>query len=442
MSNYEDKGRAATLRSERMFDRPAVEPTQTDVGARFPWFKLALTIMPAAFLMQVDKQGFAVLAPLIQKELNVDLVTIAWILAITAWSYAAFQIPGAWLAARLGPLLTLGLCVLGWSCAVVITPLAIGPMSLMFVRASMRAMQAPDWLSSVMILEREVPVALRSRGSGALLAASYFGIVLTGPLAVAVATHLGWRACFEILGVIGCVFAIGLLLYARSSRHMPTTTKPKKAPYSFALAEALKDPRIHALAFTYFSFSAVQSFVYVMLPLYLAHDRHTSLTHIGWLSSAPFVTLYLAVVTAGFLSDALWRRFRSLFVARGLLGGLAMFCSSACFAVGMSMSQTTATLVLTCAGMAFVGIGDVALWSAVQDTKPGAGGFKTAWVQILGAVGFGLAPLIAAKMVETSGRWGEVRFLLLASGVVAAASLLMAQIRPPTVNPGTAESAR
>ncbi len=439
MGSDEDGKQAAALHTESTFDLSAVEQAKTNMGARAPWLKLALTIMPAAFLMQMGKQGFVVLAPLIQRELNIDLVTTAKILAVTAWSYAAFQIPGAWLAARLGPLLTLGLCVLVWSCAVVITPLAIGPMSLMFLRGSMRAMQAPDWLSSVMILEQEVPVSLRSRGSGALLAAAYFGIVLTGPLAVGVTSHLGWRACFQLLGAIGCAFGIGLLLYVRFS---PTTTKPKEDRRSLGLAETMKDLRIHALAFTYLSFSAVQSFVYVMLPLYLAHDRHTSLSHIGWLSSAPFVTLYLAVVTAGFLSDALWRRFRSLFVARALLGGLAVLCSGTCFAVGMSLNRTTAMMVLTCAGMAFVGIGDVALWSAVQDTQPGAGGFKTAWVQILGAVGFGLAPLIAAKMVASSGRWDEVRFLLLASGVVAAASLITAQICLPTVIPGTAVSGR
>jgi MFS family permease len=418
---------------------PAREITG-DIGARAPWLKLTLTVMPAAFLMNIDKQVIVILAPMIQKEFDLDLVTITQILAVGAWSYAMFQIPGAWLAARLGPLLTIGLCVSGWSFAVLITPFAIGPMSLMFLRASMGALQAPDWLSSVMILEREVPLRLRSRGSAALLGAAYFGAIVSGPLTAVIASQWGWRACFQVFGICGVFFGISLLLFAVTNLPRPQATLTSRDWSGLRLIETMKQPRIHALATAYLLFSGVQSFVYVMLPIYLAHDRHISLIETGWLSSAPFVALYLAVLTGGILSDAILKRTKSLFVARVPVGGIAMIGSGTCFAIGMSMNGLTTMMLFTCAGMAFVGIGQVVLWSAVQDTTSGAGGFPTAWVQVLGGVGLGLAPLIAANMVAASGDWGMVRFLLLASGIGAAACLWLVQPHRPFITVRTASA--
>ena len=56
-----------------------------DISARAPWLKLTLTVMPAAFLMNIDKQVIVILAPMIQKEFELDLVTITQILAVGAW---------------------------------------------------------------------------------------------------------------------------------------------------------------------------------------------------------------------------------------------------------------------------------------------------------------------------------------------------------------------
>jgi MFS family permease len=383
--------------------------------------------------MHMDKQIMVVLAPMIQKEFDLDLVTMTQILAVTAWSYAMFQVPGAWLAARLGPLLTLGLCVFGWSLVVLVTPIAIGSMSLLLLRAMMGALQAPDWFSSVLILEREVPVRLRSRGSAALLGAAYFGAFVSGPMMAVIASHWGWRACFLIVGAIGVFFGIGLLLHAGSSRLRSPAKAKRRDGAGRRLTDTMKHSRIHALATTYLLFSGVQSFVYVLLPSYLAHDRHTALIETGWLSSAPFVALYLAVVTGGILSDAIFKWTRSLFIARVPVGAVAMIGSGACFAIGMSMNGITPMMLFTCAGMAFVGIGQVVLWSTIQDATPDQDAFATAWVQVLGAVGLGLVPLIAAKMVATSGDWGVVRFLLLALGIGAAACLCMAQPHRPII---------
>jgi hypothetical protein len=112
-------------------------------------------------------------------------------------------------------------------------------------------------------------------------------------------------------------------------------------------------------------------------------------------------------------SDAILKWTGLIFLARVPVGGFAMILASVCFVAGMAMASTPALMILVSLGMAFVGIGQVIMWTAVQDASSGAGGFVTAWVQVLGATGLGLGSLAAAKLVSLFGDWSMVAPLLL-----------------------------
>ena len=418
------------------------EKPSKDRAARGPWLGISATLLPAAFLMRVDKQAMVLLAPTIQQEFDLDLQSMTAILAAATWSYAAFQVPGAWLASRLGPLIVIGLCSAVWSMVILTTPLATGPIGLASLRGLLGAAQAPDWLSSLMILERVLPLGARSRGSAALLAAEYLGALLSGPALAAIAAREGWRGCFHAIGAAGLIFGLGLTAYAFATRRSFAGSDPCR-PVGADVATGIARLRACALAATYLFFSGVQSFVYVMLPLYLSGARRVTLPETGWLDSAPFAALYAAVLVGGPLSDALLRRTGSVCLVRVVVGGAAMTGSGVCFALGISAEGTASLTVLVCAGMALVGFGQVALWSAVQDMLPIGGAHLAASVQMLGAAGAGLVPLLAARLVATTGDWGGVRLLLIALGVAAAVSLGLAKPHrsTDTVDPAPARSA-
>jgi ACS family glucarate transporter-like MFS transporter len=389
---------------------------------------LAAIILPAAFLMQFDRQAMVVLAPMIQSEFHLDLLTITQVLSAMAVCYALCQIPSAWFAGRIGPALTIGLCVIGWSVALFSTAFAIGPVSLLFLRGALGIVQAPEWVASVMLLKSEVPVRLRSRATAALFGAGYLGKFFSGPVSTQIASHRGWRFSFLIFGAIGLAFGAFITFVVKRSRYSRPHSLPDKTLPIGRLFEDLKQSRFHLLAIAYLCFSGVQSFVVVMLPLYLRSQRHSSLIEIGWLASAPYVVLYLALVMAGVLSDAIYQRTSSLFVARIPLAVLALLGSGACFAAGISMHETWSLIAFLCGGMVFVGIGQVVLWAIIQDATADASGYLSAWVQVFVWLGLWLVPVLMAKVVAANGGgWANVRILLLGLSGVGAACLLVAE---------------
>ncbi|AXC11194.1 putative glucarate transporter [Acidisarcina polymorpha] len=401
-----------------------------DCNAERSWLTLAAIILPAAFLTQFDRQAMVVLAPMMQAEFHLDLVSITQVLSAMALCYAICQIPSAWLAARLGAALTIGFCVIAWSMAVFSTAFAVGPVSLGVLRGALGAAQAPDWVASIMLLKTDVPIRFRSRGSAALFGAGYLGKLLSGPIATQVAIRHGWRFPLLAFGGTGIILGAIMVLAVKRSRHAFTRALPSQVIPMRTLFVNFKQLQFHLLAAAYFFFSGVQSFVVVMLPLYLRSQRHSSMAEIGWITTGPYLALCFALFTAGILSDAVYQRTGSLFAARVPLGILASVGSGICFAIGISMHRTSALVGCLCGGMVFVGIGQVVLWAIIQDATADTSGYLAAWIQVFVWLGLWLGPVMIAKLVEVnSGHWASIRFVLLALSAAAAACLFVAQRR-------------
>lgn len=385
------------------------------------------TVLPAAFLMNLDRQVMVVLAPLIQIDFHLSLIAITTVLGVTAWAYGLSQIPGSAVVKRFGPERTIGACVLGWSASLLLIPFAIGPVTLALLRAVLGIAQAPDWLSSVMLLERSVPIRQRSRASAALLGASYLGALCCGPIITTVATRCGWRTCFLTFGLVGTTLGLVLLWVHRARQ--PKVFQPifPSGPKSPSFLETAGLLRVQALALTYFFFSGAQSFVYALLPLYLATERLTSFKSLGLLSSTPFIALWIAVILGGFLSDGLFKRQSSLLSSRISLSCMAMVGCGACFAAGIAAKTTLSLMLLTCTGMALVGLGQVTFWTVVQDALPYMGAYGTAWIQMLGAAGLGFAPVVTSRVVAHSRSWHWIPLVFLCAGLCGAACLSTAE---------------
>jgi ACS family glucarate transporter-like MFS transporter len=76
-------------------------PTRTG-GLR--WSLIVFLIAPITFVMSLDRTAIAVTAPTIQREYGFTLFEMSVILTGFSWTYALLQVPGVWLAERLGKL--------------------------------------------------------------------------------------------------------------------------------------------------------------------------------------------------------------------------------------------------------------------------------------------------------------------------------------------------
>lgn len=400
------------------------------------WGVLFGALMPLAFLMQIDKQAMVVLAPLIQRQYGFDLVTMTEIIAATVWSYAIFQFPGAWLAQRVGAHKIIGLCCLLWSLIVIVSPLSSLVWMFFACRFAMGLAQAPDWTSSIMIIRRSFPLRQRARASALLLGGLYSGTLVAGPLSVAIAIRWSWQACFYLYGAVGVALGLVLILFLRKPHEAGSAVQdeaagPKPAPVT--ARQLVTSPQVYALGLSYFFLVGIQSAFFTLVPLYMTGDRKLSFAAMGWLSSAPFLTLYIAVLVAGIVADTLIRRTGSVWVARVPLGVAAMLGSVSAFALALMIESTSLMVLVLCLGSFMVGVGQVSVWSSVQDISPEGGGIIAAATQLFGHLALGAVPLTAAYLVRDSGNWDNVGHLIMALGIGGAIAFWFVNPQRPIV---------
>lgn len=403
-------------------------------SSRAPWFALATTVVPTALLMQIDKQAMAVLAPMIQRDYDIDLVTMTHILAASAWAYALFQLPAGWLAERLGAFRLLSASCIAWSFFVLLTPLASSIWTLTAFRFLMGAGQAPDWTASMMIVRRSFAASQRSRASSYLLGSLYLGTLISGPLSIAIGSAMGWQAVFYIYGAVGLFFGILLMTVMRPPPPLVThDNAASQHDIGLPARRLAASPQVHALALSYFALVGIQSFFFTLLPLYLVGKRHVSLTNMGWLSSAPFLTLYLAVISAGVLADLIVRRTGSIRMARAPLAVASMLGSAVFFTIGVYSDSLGVMMIFLCLGSAMVGVGQVTIWSSVQDLAAGGSGLIPAWTGFLGHIALGLIPVVAAYIVRWTGDWNHISLVVASLGVFGSIAYLFVRSDRPIV---------
>ena len=84
-------------------------------SGRLRWQLMVLLIFPITFVMSLDRTAMAVASPIIQRQFGFTLVDMSLILTAFTWCYALLQVPGGWLAERVGPRRSLFWASLLWS---------------------------------------------------------------------------------------------------------------------------------------------------------------------------------------------------------------------------------------------------------------------------------------------------------------------------------------
>ncbi len=116
-----------------------------------------------ALITYIDRVAISQAAPFITKDLGLTRIQMGWALAVFGYAYAIFEIPGGWLADRIGPRKVLMRIVLWWSLFTAATGWAMGAMSLVLVRGLFGAGEAGAFPSMTRTLTTWLPSHERER---------------------------------------------------------------------------------------------------------------------------------------------------------------------------------------------------------------------------------------------------------------------------------------
>src|SRR5258708_26875563 len=176
------------------------------------WYILVL-ISLMYLITYLDRVNISTAAPVIAKEFGFDKVTIGIIFSAFVWSYAAFQVPGGWLADRFGARNVLTIIVSYWSIMTAATAAATGAVSVVVLRFLFGIGGAGAFPAATRAMQLWDPRHDRGFVQGRTHSASRLGAAGAPPIVVFIMTPWSWQPAFYICGAVGFIWATCCFLY-------------------------------------------------------------------------------------------------------------------------------------------------------------------------------------------------------------------------------------
>ena len=338
-----------------------VTPRQAGAG-RGRFFMLGL-IFVCVVINYMDRTTVSVAANALAREFGLTSVQLGKVFSAFGWTYAAFQIPGGLLADALAPRLLYALSLLGWSLATLFQALAGGFGSLVGLRMTIGACEAPAYPVNSRIVTRWFPVEERASSVAVYTSGQYVGLAFLTPAMAALQVYAGWRALFVATGLLGVAWAAAWYVLYRDPEATVRAPVPDSGPrqenppafrHRGGALEVFRHGSLWGVYLGQFAITSAQWFFLTWFPIYLEKYRGIVFIKAGIWASIPFLAAFFGVLFSGFLSDFLVRRGLSAAVARKtpVIAGLLLTTSI----VGANYVEGTPLIILFLA-LAFFGNG-------------------------------------------------------------------------------------
>ena len=371
-----------------------------------------------AIITYIDRVAISMAAPAMQKDLGLTAIQMGWAFSVFGWSYALFEVPGGWLADRLGPRRVLMRIVIWWSFFTAATGWAWNFWSLIVTRTLFGAGEAGAFPNMTRVFTTWLPARERERAQATLWLASRWGGALTPLLVAYILQFVSWRRAFELFGVLGVIWAIAFYRWFRDdpATHpavnsaelalMPPSreTAPVTGPLPWRLL--LSKPAILLLCAQYACLAYGWWFYVTWLPTYLRNARGTSIKMSALLSGLPLLLGGVGCLISAALIPRIARRLNSVARARRIVAITGFLGASASILVFTRIQDPMlAMVVLGFAGL-FNDFVMPAAWAGCMDVGGRYAGTVAGTMNMMGAVAGALSPLVVGYLLAwTNQNW-------------------------------------
>jgi len=392
----------------------------------------------------IDRVNISVTARQMMPAFGLTEQEMGWVFSAFVVGYALFQIPGGWLADRLGARVVLTGALIWWSVCTALTAfVAASPLAemigivgaLLFVRFALGLGEAVALPSFNRAVANWMPPDSRGLGIGIAIGGIGLGSALTPPLAAWVMVNWGWQTVFYLSAALGLVMGLLWWTLARD--------RPDQHPWAHHSA-ALTDSGRSERGSTHFwmslfkhstiwwlvcSYSCLGYVAYVYLSwfyLYLVNVRGFDALQGGLYASAPFWAILIGCPLGGWATDR-WSARQG--VTRGrLLAGMSGMAGAGCAIAAGAFADSSLVAIASLsigAGCLYFAVG--AYWASTSDlSKAHAGalsGLMNTGANLGGALSPSLTPWMAAQ-------WGWPIALAVAGAVALVGAVLWLLIDP------------
>jgi len=384
--------------------------------SRMRWVILAL-LFASTVLNYVDRQTLSILAPMVQRDLDMDDIGYAHVVQLFLIAYTIAYLLAGWLTDRLGTRLALALFVGWWSLANMATGLVRSAGALGGARAMLGLGEAGNYTAGPKAISEHFPARERGFAFGIYTAGAMVGATIAPPLIGWLALAHGWRAAFVATGALGFVWlAAWLAIYPRRKGERPAANEPtpwaailrERPLWGFALSRMLADP--------------VWYFYLFWFPKYLSDQRGLDLATIAATAWIVYLAADIGSIGGGLFSGRLIRRGMAPARSRIMtLAAAAMLAPAGmAIAAGPSIPITFAIAALVAfAHLVF----QINLSTLVVDLYPTR---VVATVFGIVAAGSGLGGIFSTQLIGQFAQSGNYAQIFLFMGLLHPAAALVA----------------
>jgi sugar phosphate permease len=381
---------------------------------RLVLFLIWLMMLVAYF----DRVNISLAGPTIMAALSLNKAQFGWVLSAFQIGYALMQVPGGYLADRIGarPLLIAALIV--WSAFTALTGMTGSLGALIAIRVLFGVGEGLENGAQFKLIGDNFDSRERSTAGGLFLTAIALGPALASPVVTWLIGRVGWRGLFFWSALLG-IFVAGML-YA----FLPKPTDSPEAgaahrPDAVGGKSVLSRPSSW-LAFAAYLFFNVGfwGFVYWM-PSYLSATRHITLARLGFIAAIPFLAGFVGLVVLGRLaSHVRLLRYRAYQVAASYL------TAAACLYAAFTADRLTPCVVALSLTAFFLYGGFGPFWAIALDLIPDRmRGAFTGFVNMGGQVGGIIAPVVVGRIVDITRSFTGGFLFMIAALILSAVSL-------------------
>ena len=415
---------------------PAVPSAERASNVRKTGLLLVFLLSLVAY---IDRSNIAVSTSTFLQLAHMSPVEMGIVSSTFSAAYAILQIPGALFIRRVGTRLGVTLIVLAWSAFTIATGYAEGFLSLLLVRACFGFAEAPLFPALNQFNLHWFPVRERGLVNGIKTAGTYGASIVAPPLTVWILQTLGLRAVFLISGCLGLIAALSWFLLTRDDPAIhPHVNDAERSYIQTGLDTRIVGGQVPwsrlfasrsfwGIGLTFFCTLYVIQFFLYWLPFFLQQHLHMSLTSMGYAASVPWIFIFVAAISIGRVSDAIYSRGYSLYAARNVPMMIGFVMAALFMFVSLQIETPWMVVLFISLGLGFAGFSGVLTWALATDVGGEYTGVISAWMNMWGFAAATIMPTVSA-LIGTHFGWQYPVYTLVVAAIIGIFATLM--IRP------------
>lgn len=312
-----------------------MQTDRSSVIGRSRWTRVGLIVFVSYLVAFAERSNIGVAAPMIARDLGLDVKVVGTLLSAFFWGYVLTQIPGGWISHRLGPTRVVGVALIVAGIASCLTGTITDLRAMLVCRVVLGIAEGVIWPSFAILFIRWFPGSERGRAVSMAQYALPISSVVMAPLAGWMIDVVHWPAMFILQGV-PCI-AMGLLFMwalsddpaqdkrlGEAERRYILSHRDQGTSGNAKFADVLRHPFVWLLGVASFCWIMVIFSFGLWMPSLVKQSIDQGFAVAGLLTAVPFVFAAISMYLNARFSDRS-RISRGWFVAvPNTVAGLAL----------------------------------------------------------------------------------------------------------------------